>query len=67
MPYNPGMVQGLDAFAGAFQQAGGDFAGRGRYPSPHSGNGSQQDQGLGSLGAQPELLGSFQGLSLNSR
>jgi hypothetical protein len=67
MPYNPGMAQGLDAFTGAFQQAGGDFAGRGRYPSPQSAAGSQLDQAIPSLGAQADLLGSFQGLSLNSR
>jgi hypothetical protein len=66
MPYNPGMMQGLDALGGTFQQAG-DFAGRGRYPSPPSAAGSQHDQGITALGAQPELLGSFQGLSLNSR
>lgn len=66
VPYNQGMIQGLDAFGGAFQQAG-DFAGRGRYPSPQSAGGAQHDQGLTSLGAQAELLGSFQGLSLNSR
>ncbi len=66
MPYNTGMMQGLDALGGTFQQAG-DFAGRGRYPSPQSAAGSQHDQGIPALGAQAELLGSFQGLSLNSR
>ena len=62
----PGMMQGLDAFAGAFPQ-GADYAGRGRYPSPQPGAGSQHDQAVSALGPQADLLGSFQGLSLNSR
>lgn len=66
MQYNAGMMQGLDALGGGFQQAG-DFTGRGRYPSPQSAAGSQHDQGIPSLGAPAELLGPFQGLSLNSR
>jgi len=66
MPYTPGMMQGLDAFAGTFPQTG-DFTARGRYPSPQSATGSQHDQAIPPLGAQADLLGSFQGLSLNSR
>jgi len=66
MQYNAGMMQGLDALGGGFQQAG-DFTGRGRYPSPQSAAGPQHDQGIPSLGAPAELLGPFQGLSLNSR
>ncbi|KAL2159975.1 hypothetical protein VTH06DRAFT_1630 [Thermothelomyces fergusii] len=64
-PYVPGVMQGLDAF-GTFPQ-GGDFAARGRYPSPQSATGSQHDQVVSPLGSQTDLLGSFQGLSLNSR
>jgi hypothetical protein len=66
MPYTPGMVQGLDAYAGTFPQTG-DFAARGRYPSPQSAAGAQHDQAMPALGAQADMLGSFQGLSLNSR
>lgn len=66
MQYNPGMMQGLDAFANAFPQ-GGDYAGRGRFPSPQSNAGSQHDQPVPALGSQADLLGSLQGLSLNSR
>jgi hypothetical protein len=66
MPYTPGVMQGLDAFAGAFPQTG-DFAARGRYPSPQSATGPQHDQPGPALGAQADMLGSFQGLSLNSR
>ncbi len=66
MQYNAGMMQGLDALGGNFQQAG-DFTGRGRYPSPQSAAASQHDQGIPSLGAPADLLGPFQGLSMNSR
>ncbi|GAB1313227.1 PSP1 C-terminal domain-containing protein [Madurella fahalii] len=66
MPYTPGTVQGLDSFAGGFQQ-GGDYAGRGRFPSPQSPAITQHDQAVPALGAQPDLFASFQGLSLNSR
>ncbi|AEO61690.1 hypothetical protein MYCTH_2312095 [Thermothelomyces thermophilus ATCC 42464] len=64
-PYATGVMQGLDTF-GAYPQAG-DFAARGRYPSPQSATGSQHDQAVSPLGSQADLLGSFQGLSLNSR
>ncbi|KAH6621085.1 hypothetical protein B0J18DRAFT_216949 [Chaetomium sp. MPI-SDFR-AT-0129] len=67
VPYSPGLMQGLDAFPGGFPQPGGDFAGRGRYPSPQSAGGPQREQGLPPLGAQGDILGSFQGLSLGSR
>ncbi|KAK4247102.1 hypothetical protein C7999DRAFT_32473 [Corynascus novoguineensis] len=66
VPYTPGVMQGLDAFAGTFPQTG-EFTGRGRYPSPQSATGSQHDQAIPSLGGQANLVGSFQGLSLNSR
>ncbi|KAL2130759.1 hypothetical protein VTI74DRAFT_5977 [Chaetomium olivicolor] len=66
MPYTAGMMQGLEPFASTFAQ-GAEYAGRGRYPSPQSAAGSQHDQGIPPLGTQADLLGSFQGLSLNSR
>lgn len=65
-PYSSGMMQSLDAFPGTLAQ-GADYAGRGRFPSPQSAAGPQHDQSLPPLGAQADLLGSFQGLSLNSR
>ncbi|KAJ4306948.1 hypothetical protein N0V88_000321 [Collariella sp. IMI 366227] len=66
VPYGAGMMQGLDPFANSFTQ-GADYTGRGRYPSPQPGAGSQHDQGMPPLGGQQDLLGTFQGLSLNSR
>ncbi|SPQ27576.1 eb52e8f7-38d1-4f73-a4b0-8cb2beef9860 [Thermothielavioides terrestris] len=66
LPFNPGMMQGVDAFSGTLQQ-GADYAGRGRFSSPQSVTGSQHDQAIPALGQQGDLLGSFQGLSLNSR
>ncbi|KAH6850875.1 hypothetical protein B0I37DRAFT_308275 [Chaetomium sp. MPI-CAGE-AT-0009] len=66
MPYPPGMAQGPDSFASSFSQTG-DFVTRGRYPSPQSATNGQHDQVIPSLGAHADMLGSFQGLSLNSR
>ncbi|KAK4202548.1 hypothetical protein QBC40DRAFT_294608 [Triangularia verruculosa] len=67
MPYAPGLVQGLDAYANTFPQ-GADYAGRGRFPSPQSTTpGAQQDQAVPALGPQADWVNSFQGLSLNSR
>ncbi|KAL1843618.1 hypothetical protein VTJ49DRAFT_600 [Mycothermus thermophilus] len=75
MPYAPapaqGMLQSLDGgyTAAGFPQAA-DFAAaaRARYPSPQSAAGNpHHDQTMPSLAAQAELLGSFQGLSLNTR
>lgn len=66
MPYAPGLVQGVDAYANAFPQ-GGDFAGRGRFPPPQSTTPAAQDQAVPALGPQADWVGSFQGLSLNSR
>lgn len=67
MQYSPGLVQGLDGFGGTFPQ-GGDYARQMRFPSPQAGsNGPQHDQSAAGLGAQADILGSFQGLSLNSR
>ncbi|KAL2019104.1 hypothetical protein VTK56DRAFT_10055 [Thermocarpiscus australiensis] len=66
MPYTPGVLQGLDAFAGGFPQ-GGDYAGRARFPSPPSTTGAPHDQAVPSPGPQADLFASFQGLSLNSR
>jgi len=66
MAYSPGVMQGLEQYAGAFPQTA-DYAARGRYPSPQSAAGSIQVPALSSHGAQADLLGSFQGLSLNSR
>jgi hypothetical protein len=66
MPYPPGMAQGPDSFASGFSQTG-DFVTRGRYPSPQSAANGQHDQAMPSLGAHADMLGSFQGLSLNSR
>jgi hypothetical protein len=66
VPYSPSMMQGIDAFSNSFSQAG-DFAARARYPSPQSAAGAQHDQTIAGRGAQTDLLGSFQGLSLNSR
>lgn len=66
MPYTPGAMQGLDSFAGGFQQ-GGDYTSRGRFPSPQSPAIAQHDQAVPALGAQSELFPSFQSLSLNSR
>ncbi|KAK0612885.1 hypothetical protein B0T17DRAFT_620272 [Bombardia bombarda] len=66
LPYAaPGMMPSLDAYASAFTQ-GADYSGRGRYPSPQSA-GAQHEQGVPPLGSQPDWVGSFQGLSLNSR
>lgn len=64
--YAPGMMQGPDAFVGISPQ-GGDYAGRGRFPSPQPPAGSQHDPTMSALGAQADLLGTFQNLSLNSR
>ncbi|KAK0674726.1 hypothetical protein QBC41DRAFT_5018 [Cercophora samala] len=66
MPYAPGLVQGVEAYANAFPQ-GGDFASRGRFPSPQSTTPGAQDQAVPALGPQADWVGSFQGLSLNSR
>jgi hypothetical protein len=66
VPYSPSMLQGMDAFSNTFPQAGDFTARAARYPSPQSAAGSQHDTITG-LGAQTDLLGSFQGLSLNSR
>lgn len=67
MPYAPNMMTGLDAYAGGFPQ--GDFAGRGRFPTPQSAAAHQQhDQAAPSLGApQAGWINSFEGLSLNTR
>ncbi|KAK4162211.1 hypothetical protein QBC43DRAFT_79745 [Cladorrhinum sp. PSN259] len=67
MPYAPGMMPGLDGYAGPFPQ--GEFAGRGRFPTPQTTAGPQQhDQNVPPLdGAQPGWINSFQGLSLNTR
>ncbi|KAK4101543.1 hypothetical protein N658DRAFT_425800 [Parathielavia hyrcaniae] len=64
--YNPGAMQSLDVSPSTFQQAG-DLAGRGRHLGPQSSTPFQHDQAVSGLGAQADLLGSFQGLSLNSR
>ncbi|KAK3304341.1 uncharacterized protein B0T15DRAFT_237546 [Chaetomium strumarium] len=66
IPYTPGMMQGPDAFSGTLSQ-GADYTRLARFPSPQSASGPQHDQTISSLGAQGDLLGSFQGLSLNSR
>jgi hypothetical protein len=61
--YSPGVLQGLDSYAGAFQPTA-DYAAQARYPSPQSAAGNPQNP---SLSSQTDLLGSFQGLSMNSR
>ncbi|KAL2263581.1 hypothetical protein VTK26DRAFT_6142 [Humicola hyalothermophila] len=67
MQYSPNMAQGMDAFGGAFPH-GPEYARQTRFPSPQSASGgAQHDQAVASLGPQPDIIGSFQGLSLNSR
>jgi hypothetical protein len=67
LPYAPGMMQNLDAYAGNFPQGAGDYAGRGRFPTPQA-PGAQHDPTAPALGPQAaDWVGAFQGLSLNSR
>ncbi|KAK0626253.1 hypothetical protein B0T14DRAFT_422566 [Immersiella caudata] len=67
LPYAPGMMQNLDAYAGNFPQGAGDYAGRGRFPTPQA-PGAQHDPTAPTLGPQAaDWVGAFQGLSLNSR
>ncbi|KAI0381516.1 hypothetical protein F5Y04DRAFT_63023 [Hypomontagnella monticulosa] len=65
--YVPGVMQGMDAYPSGFSQAG-EFppSMRARFPSPH-GAPSPHDQAVSSMAGQVEWVGSFQGLSLNSR
>jgi len=65
VPYAPGLIQSLDAYAGPFPQ-GAEYAARPRFPTPQ-GTGAQHDPVVSSLGPQTDWVGSFQGLSLNSR
>ncbi|OTA54924.1 hypothetical protein K449DRAFT_439054 [Hypoxylon sp. EC38] len=63
--YVPGVVQGMDTYPGGFPQ-GGEFppSMRARFPSPHAAT-SPHDQS--NIAGQSDWVGSFQGLSLNSR
>jgi len=66
LPYAPAM-QNLDAYAGNFAQGSGEYPGRGRFPPPQA-TSAQHDPAAPALGPQPaDWMGSFQGLSLNSR
>jgi hypothetical protein len=65
MPYAADMMQGPDAFSGTLSQRD-DYTHLVRYPSP-SANAPQHDPTTSRLPAQGDFLGSFQGLSLNSR
>ncbi|KAM7212253.1 protein PSP1 [Rhypophila decipiens] len=64
LPYAPGMMQSLDAYQNVFPQSG-DY-GRGRFPASQT-PGSQQEQLNPALGSQTDWVGTFQGLSLNTR
>ncbi|KAK3387139.1 hypothetical protein B0H63DRAFT_521209 [Podospora didyma] len=66
MPYAPGMVASLDAYAGAYPQ-GGDYTGRNRFPAQSAPGGGQHDQAVPGVGPQTDWVGAFHGLSLNSR
>ena len=66
VPYAPGMMSSLDAYVGAFPPSG-DYTGRGRFPTPQ-GSGTQHDPNTApALSPQADWMGTFQGLSLNSR
>ncbi|KAK1761391.1 protein PSP1 [Echria macrotheca] len=62
MPYNPGVMQSLDPYGGAFSQSG-DYPGRPRFPTPQ-GSGAQHDAAVPGMGPQADWVGAFQGLSL---
>lgn len=66
--YLPGMMQAMDAYGTGFPQNGGEFPPtmRTRFPNPHDAP-SSHDQAQSSLASQNEWVGTFQGLSLNSR
>ncbi|KAI1106748.1 hypothetical protein F4804DRAFT_284455 [Jackrogersella minutella] len=64
----PGVVQGMEAYPSGFTQ-GNEFTPsmRGaRFPSPHAAT-SPHEQAVPNMTGQNEWVGSFQGLSLNSR
>ncbi|KAK5660938.1 hypothetical protein OQA88_12312 [Cercophora sp. LCS_1] len=70
LPYTPGMMQNPDAYTGASTggfPASGDYPGRARFPTPNQGSSPQHDPAAQGLGPQADWVGSFQGLSLNSR
>jgi hypothetical protein len=64
MPFVPGVMP-MDAYPGGFPQTG-EFP-RPRFPDPHQTGSPPHDQGASNMSGQPEWVGAFQGLSLNSR
>jgi len=64
VPYAPTMMQNLDAYTPAFPQAA-DYSAR-RFPTPQS-TGAPHEQTVPAMTSQSDWVGSFQGLSLNSR
>ncbi|KAI2632374.1 hypothetical protein GGR54DRAFT_32335 [Hypoxylon sp. NC1633] len=67
--YVPGVLQGMEAYQpSGFSQAG-EYppSMRARFPSPHAAGPSPHGQTSPNMAAQNEWIGSFQGLSLNSR
>jgi hypothetical protein len=68
LPYAPGTMQNLDAYAGTFPQGTDYPAGGARVFSAPQASGAQHEPAAPALGPQADwLAGSFQGLSLNSR
>jgi len=64
--YSPGLVQGPDSYSSGFPQ-GSDYQNlRGRFPAPQTGS-APHEQSISPLAAQGDWVGSFQGLSLNTR
>ncbi|KAF3766280.1 hypothetical protein M406DRAFT_255590 [Cryphonectria parasitica EP155] len=66
-PVANSFVPPVDPYATAFPSGGGDYQLRTRGGFPQSGVTAQQDQPVSPLTTQNDWIGSFQGLSLNSR
>jgi hypothetical protein len=66
MPYAPGMLPSMDSYPSGFTQPGEFGPGRNRFPNGPAGA-APHDQAISPINAQGDWVGSFQGLSLNTR